>query len=153
MPDEEVVQGVFPGTQEYCVVDVERMREGRCPKRSRGFTVEGMTPKVIKVFGGHKYCLTRNLTLDYHKLTSTATLYNSTISHATSLPLELSTASDYSTPLISLAFTHSIGFHLHPFLNQHANITSSGILGEEQVCTVRITCWQIFWIRCPLDTN
>jgi hypothetical protein len=44
LPNEELVQGVFPGTREYCEVDEERTREGRCPKRSRGFTVEGMTP-------------------------------------------------------------------------------------------------------------
>ena len=44
LPNEEVVQGVFPGTRGYCEVDGEEIREGRCPKRSRGFTVEGMTP-------------------------------------------------------------------------------------------------------------
>jgi hypothetical protein len=87
------------------------------------------------VFGGNKYCLTRNLTLDYHKLTSTIPLYNSTISHATSLPLELftPTTSTLSAPLISLTFILPIGYHLHPFFNNQAKIRSTGILGEEQV--------------------
>jgi hypothetical protein len=87
------------------------------------------------VFGGKKYCLTRNLTLDYHKLTSTIPLSNLTIPHATSLPPELftSTNSTLSEPLISLIFTLPIGFHLHPLFNQQAKIKSTGILGEEQV--------------------
>jgi hypothetical protein len=44
LPNEEVAQGFFPGTRGYCEVDGEGIREGRCSKRSRGFTVEGMTP-------------------------------------------------------------------------------------------------------------
>ena len=44
LQNEEVVQGFFPGTREYCEVDREERKEGGCPKRSRGFTVEGMTP-------------------------------------------------------------------------------------------------------------